>query len=151
MGFAAISFLEKVSFASLKLFNKILSRLVAIALLILVFYYASKLFWYITYPQSFISSFRPLIHEAPKKATQVRNWSWFRDTAVAARKKAVKSNINARLLGVISQGEEEGVALVSVNNAPVKMFRINDELVPSIFLLRLDLTIFTLRTMGQLK
>ena len=129
-----MNFFGQVSSEVLKPINILASRVVALSLLLFVCYYASTLFWYITYPESLTISFTPNIPKAPAVATQARSWNWFRDTSLAARKPIAQSKINAKLIGVISQDEKDGIALVSVSNKPAEIFRINDEVMPSVFL-----------------
>ncbi|MGU9978180.1 MAG: type II secretion system protein N [Candidatus Oxydemutatoraceae bacterium WSBS_2016_MAG_OTU14] len=129
-----MNFFSQVSSEVLKPINILASRVVALSLLLFVCYYASTLFWYITYPESLTISFTPNIPKAPAVATQARSWNWFRDTSLAARKPIAQSKINAKLIGVISQDEKDGIALVSVSNKPAEIFRINDEVMPSVFL-----------------
>lgn len=127
---------ERLPAESLKTLNIAASRLFAVGLLLLVFHYASILFWHVAYPEGFTTSFSPDIPKLPKVVSQARAWTWFRDTAVVLQKSVKQSSINAKLIGVIAQGDEEGksVALIAVDGKPAQIFRVGDEVLPSIFL-----------------
>ncbi len=127
-------FLSRISTTYLQAFNVVLSRIAIFGLLLLIFYYASVLFWQVMYPQDFKA---PVVLDLPKQPKLLRqgSWNWFMDTGPRARKSVAPSKLNAKLLGVIAQGgEDEGIALIAIGGKKGKIFYVGDEVVPAIFL-----------------
>lgn len=127
-----------------------LSRLAAFVLMLLVFYYASVLFWQVQYPQDFKAPVALDLPEQPEVSRQ-GSWNWFRNTAPSARP-AVRSKLHAQLLGVIAQGGEgEGVALIALKGEKGKVFNVGDEVSPAVFLHRVGAYYVHLERDGEIE
>ena len=147
LGFGSVtSQLQKSSF--------LLGRLVMLATLLVFFYYSSVVFWQLIYPQGFAYKTQAVATAASAKqyTPDKQSWGWFTDSSMTKEPPPPPpSKIDAKLLGVIAQGNAErgrGVALIAIKNAPA-IYKVDDELAPGITLESVSSYFVTLRRGDQ--
>lgn len=122
--------------SSLRFVNNFAGQTLFFVLLLPFFYYSSSLFWQLAYPEGYSPSVMKVAEgEKRKEKSQPRAWSWFLDTTPApVVEQAKQSELNAKLVGVITKGEGKGIAMIQVKSDPTKLFRVGDEVVQAVFL-----------------
>lgn len=107
-----------------------LSWPVFVPLLLVFVYYATSLFWQITYPAGFVAGVLPPAGaERVERKAAARAWNWFADTSPVKRAPPpVKhSPLEGRLVGVIAMGEKRGMAMIELKKKKAAIFRVGDE------------------------
>ncbi len=132
----------------LQALNVAAGRAVAVALLLVCFYYASSLFWRVFFPEGF----RLMVPTFSGKGVVTKvadargRWDWFADTAKVKPKAAPPSRLKANLVGVIAQSKESGKGLAMIRyKGKENIYRVGDEVAPAIVLKEIVGTYVTLQ------